>query len=130
MIARTGLCVLGHQLLVLLPQGVHAVDHLLHQLDLVANRILQTMVCREMNPYLRISEPVLVGDVIGDSSLTTRLPPGAPRLQLQLLATLLREEAFCNNQLVENAKNKPSVRGGLPWSRPTTVNVPNTKREY
>ena len=26
--------VLGHQLLVLLPQGVHAVDHLLHQLHL------------------------------------------------------------------------------------------------
>merc|ERR1711922_108695 len=79
MIARTGLGVFGHQLLVLLPQGVHAVDHLLHQLD------------------LRISEPVLIGNIIGDSSLTTRLPPGAPWLQLQLLATL-------------------SVREGLPWS--------------
>ena len=46
MIARTGLGVLGHQLLVLLPQGVHAVDHLLHQLDLNANRIWHTMVLR------------------------------------------------------------------------------------
>ena len=92
------LALLGHKLLVLLPEGVHTVDHLLHQLDLIVNRILQTMVYREMNPYLRISEPVLVGDVIGDSSLTTRLPPGAPWLQLQLLATLLHEEAFCNTQ--------------------------------
>ena len=96
--ATTGLGVLGHQLLVLLPQGVHAVDHLLHQLDLNANRIWQTMVYREMSPYLRISEPVLVGDVISDSSLATRLPPGAPWLQLQLLATLLHEEALCNTK--------------------------------
>ena len=51
-----------------------------------------------MNPYLRISEPVLVGDVIGDSSLATRLPPGAPWLQLQFLATLLQEEALYNTQ--------------------------------
>ena len=98
MIARTGLGVLGHQLLVLLPQGVHAVDHLLHQLDLIVDRILQSMAHREMIPYLRISEPVLVGDVISNSSLTTRLPPGAPWLQLQLLATLLHEEAMYNTQ--------------------------------
>ena len=51
-----------------------------------------------MNIYLRISEPVLVGDVISNSSLTTRLPPGAPWLQLQLLATLLHEEAMYNTQ--------------------------------
>ena len=56
-----------------------------------------------MDPYLRISEPVLVGDVIGDSSLATRLPPGAPWLQLQLLATLLQEEALCNT---ENGKKE------------------------
>ena len=29
-----GLGVLGHQLLVLLPQGVHPINHLLHKLDL------------------------------------------------------------------------------------------------
>ena len=28
------LALLGHKLLVLLPEGVHTVDHLLHQLDL------------------------------------------------------------------------------------------------
>ena len=80
MIARTGLGVLGHQLLVLLPQSVDPVDHLLDEL------------------HLGVAEPVLVRDVISDSSLTTRLPPGAPWLQLQLLATLLHEEAFCNTQ--------------------------------
>ena len=28
------LALLGHKLLILLPEGVHTVDHLLHQLDL------------------------------------------------------------------------------------------------
>ena len=66
--------------LVLLVESVDAVNHLLDQLD------------------LRVSEPVLVGDVISNSSLTTRLSPGAPWLQLQLLAALLQEEALCNTQ--------------------------------
>merc|ERR1719471_1532228 len=59
-------------LLVLLPQGVDAVNHLLDKLD------------------LRVSEPVLVGDVIGESSLATRLSTGSTGLQLQLLATSLQ----------------------------------------
>merc|ERR1711899_556486 len=59
-------------LLVLLPQGVDAVNHLLDKLD------------------LRVSEPVLVGDVIGESSLATRLSAGSTGLQLQLLATSLQ----------------------------------------
>ena len=37
------------QLEVLLPQGVHPVDHLLDEL------------------HLRVAEPVLVGDVVGDA---------------------------------------------------------------
>merc|ERR1719481_1377617 len=54
---------------IFLVEGVHTIDHLLHQLN------------------LGVSEPVLVGDVIGDAGLATRLAPGAPRLQVQLLTT-------------------------------------------
>merc|ERR1712012_742747 len=59
-------------LLVLLPQGVDAINHLLDKLD------------------LRVSESVLVGDVIGEPSLATRLSTGSTGLQLQLLATSLQ----------------------------------------
>merc|ERR1719431_2554627 len=59
-------------LLVLLPQDVDAVNHLPDKLD------------------LRVSEPVLVGDVVGESSLATRLSTGSTGLQLQLLATSLQ----------------------------------------
>merc|ERR1712012_423143 len=59
-------------LLVLLPQGVDAVNHLLDKLA------------------LGVSEPVLVGDVISESSLATRLSTGSTGLQLQLLATSLQ----------------------------------------
>merc|ERR1712012_1494929 len=45
--------------LVFFPQGVHTVNHLLDQLD------------------LRVSEPVLVGDVIGVSGLATRFTTGS-----------------------------------------------------
>merc|ERR1711963_487399 len=58
--------------LVFLPQGVDTVNHLLDQLD------------------LRVSEPVLVGDVIGVSGLATRLSTGATGLQVKLLATSLQ----------------------------------------
>ena len=34
-----GLGVLGHQLLVLLPQGVHPVNHLLHKLNLTRENV-------------------------------------------------------------------------------------------
>merc|ERR1719158_541595 len=67
-VTKVGLLVL----LVLLPQGVDAVNHLLDQLD------------------LRVSEPVLVGDIISESSLATRLSAGSTGLQLQLLATSLQ----------------------------------------
>merc|ERR1711936_1024735 len=59
-------------LLVLLPQGVDTVNHLLDQLN------------------LRVSEPVLVGDVIGESSLATGLSTGSTGLQVQLLAASLQ----------------------------------------
>merc|ERR1719192_764342 len=49
-------------------QGVDAINHLLHQLN------------------LRVSQPVLVGDVVGDAGLATGFAPGAPGLQVQLLA--------------------------------------------
>merc|ERR1711974_153256 len=57
------------QLEILPVEHVDAVNHLLNQLD------------------LRISESVLVGDVIGDAGLAARLAPGSPGLQVQLLAT-------------------------------------------
>merc|ERR1712012_129536 len=59
------------ELFVLIPELVHTVDHLLDQLD------------------LRVSEPVLVGDVVGVSGLATRFTTGATGLQVKLLATSL-----------------------------------------
>merc|ERR1719490_103098 len=61
-----------HHCLVLLPQGVDSVNHLLDELN------------------LRVSEPVLVGDVVGVSGLAARLSTGATGLQVQLLATSLQ----------------------------------------
>merc|ERR1712088_708912 len=58
--------------LVFLPQGVDSINHLLDELN------------------LRVSEPVLVGDVVGVSGLAARLPTGATGLQVQLLATSLQ----------------------------------------
>jgi len=60
------------ELFVLIPQLVHTINHLLDKLN------------------LRVSEPVLVGDVIGVSSLATRLSTGSTRLQVELLATSLQ----------------------------------------
>merc|ERR1719249_210076 len=60
------------ELLVLLPQGVDAINHLLDELN------------------LGVSEPVLVGDVVGEASLATRLSTGATGLQVKLLATSLQ----------------------------------------
>merc|ERR1712012_465883 len=59
------------ELFVLIPEPVHTINHLLDQLD------------------LRVSEPVLVGDVVGVSGLATRLSTGATGLQVKLLATSL-----------------------------------------
>jgi len=60
------------QLLVLLPKLVDTVNHLLDQLN------------------LGVSQPVLVGDVIGVASLSTRLSTGSTGLQVELLASLLK----------------------------------------
>merc|ERR1712012_150967 len=59
------------ELFVLIPELVHTINHLLDQLD------------------LRVSEPVLVGDVVGVSGLATRFTTGATGLQVKLLATSL-----------------------------------------
>merc|ERR1712226_1514436 len=60
------------EFLVFVPQSIDTVNHLLDQLN------------------LRVSEPVLVGDVIGESSLATRLSTGSTGLQVQLLAASLQ----------------------------------------
>merc|ERR1719178_227639 len=67
-VTKVGLLVL----LVLLPQGVDAINHLLDELN------------------LGVSKPVLVGDVIGEASLAARLSTGSTGLQVKLLATSLQ----------------------------------------
>merc|ERR1719490_352927 len=57
--------------LILLPEGVDSINHLLDEL------------------HLGVSEPVLVGDVIGVSSLATGFSTGSTGLQVKLLATSL-----------------------------------------
>merc|ERR1719490_606149 len=57
--------------LILLPEGVDTINHLLDELN------------------LGVSEPVLVGDVVGVSSLATGLSTGSTGLQVKLLATSL-----------------------------------------
>merc|ERR1712168_57125 len=54
---------------ILLVESVHSVNHLLHQL------------------HFTISQPVLIGDVIGDSSLSTRFTTSSTRLKVKLLAS-------------------------------------------
>merc|ERR1719158_1955656 len=66
-VTKVGLLVL----LVLLPQGVDAINHLLDELN------------------LGVSEPVLVGDVVGKASLAARLSTSSTGLQVKLLATSL-----------------------------------------
>ena len=60
------------EFLVLLPESVDTVNHLLYQLN------------------LRVSESVFVGDVISESSLSTRFTTGSTGLQVQLFTTLLQ----------------------------------------
>merc|ERR1719431_1056739 len=74
-LSRLGLPLAGitaGEALVLLPQSVDTINHLLDQLN------------------LRVSEPVLVGDVIGVSGLATGLSTGSTGLQVQLLAASLQ----------------------------------------
>merc|ERR1712172_310342 len=59
-------------LLVLLPQGVDAINHLLDELN------------------LGVSEPVLVRDVVGEASLATGFSTGSTGLQVKLLTTSLQ----------------------------------------
>merc|ERR1719397_2496975 len=66
-VTKVGLLVL----LVLLPQGVDAINHLLDELN------------------LGVSEPVLVGDVVGEAGLATRLSAGSTGLQVKFFATSL-----------------------------------------
>merc|ERR1711913_190135 len=60
------------QLQVLFPEGVDGVNHDLDQLD------------------LGVSQPVLVGDVVGVASLTTGLSTGAAGLHVELLTASLQ----------------------------------------
>merc|ERR1719495_1498250 len=56
------------ELLVLLDEGVDAVNHLLDQLDLA------------------VAQSVLVGDIVGDTGLTAGLAAGAAGLEVEFLA--------------------------------------------
>jgi len=69
--SRRGSSSTSHSL-VLLPQGVDTINHLLDQLN------------------LGVSEPVLVGDVVGVSGLATRLSASSTGLQVQLLTASLQ----------------------------------------
>merc|ERR1740128_1401697 len=64
--------VLFLELLVFLPQGIDSINHLLDKLN------------------LRVSKSVLVGDVIGVSSLSTRFSSGSTGLQMQLFTSCLQ----------------------------------------
>ena len=66
------------QLNVLLPEGVDGVNHDLDELD------------------LGVSQPVLVGDIVGVASLTTGLSPGAARLEMKFLTSLLESGEPCD----------------------------------
>jgi len=65
-------CLLSYKLLVLLPELVDSINHLLDQL------------------HLWVSQPVLVGDVISVPSLTSRLPSCPSRLEMKLLTSGLQ----------------------------------------
>merc|ERR1712223_1042940 len=89
--------------LVFLPQGVDTVNHLLDKLN------------------LRVSEPVLVGDVVGVSGLATRLSTGATGLQGQLLATSLQfGNAVLGPARQVNVNRGPHTSSKIGWAR---VNV-------
>jgi len=71
------------EFLILFPEFVDSINHLLDKLD------------------LRVSQSVLVGDVIGEASLATRLTTGATGLQVKLLAPGLQ---FLNSMLCPSGK--------------------------
>ena len=64
--------VLGGQLLVLGPEGVHPVNHLLDQL------------------HLGVAQAMLVGNIVGDSIVTAGFTASTSRLKLELFATGLQ----------------------------------------
>merc|ERR1711963_1383429 len=86
--------------LVFLPQGVDTVNHLLDQLN------------------LRVSEPVLVGDVIGVSGLATRLSTGSTGLQVELLTSLLQfVNAVLGPSRKVNMDRGPHTSSQVGWAR-------------
>ena len=109
LLLRKGSCrlgTLGHELLVLLPEGVDPINHLLDELNLnVDNEYKQ---CNVQMSHLSVAEPVLVGDVIGDSSLTAGLSPGASGLEAELLAS--KEEK--NKPVLYKCTLSPGLEGG------------------
>ena len=77
------------ELKVLLVESVDSVDHGLHKL------------------HLGVTQAMLVGDVVSDASLATRLSPRATRLEGQLLATLLQ----CRQAFLRPARKVDVDRG-------------------
>jgi len=65
------LSLLGYQIFVFCPEGVDSINHLLDKFNLT------------------VAKTVLVGDVIGYSSLSAGLPTGSARLEAELLASCL-----------------------------------------
>ena len=117
---------LGHQILVLLPQGVNTVNHLLDKLNLQEDVL---PVCRQtrreqerckqekQSAHLGVPEPMLVTDIVGDSSLAPWLPPGTAGLHLQLLAPRLREArvSVSRKELEARYRSKMiTLRAGRP----------------
>merc|ERR1719402_2009374 len=86
--------------LILLPEGVDAINHLLDELN------------------LGVSEPVLVGDVVGVSSLATRLSAGSTGLQVKLLATSLEpvNTGLFGPALKVNMNGCPHTSAEVGWA--------------
>ena len=87
LLRKGSLGTLGHELLVLLPEGVDSINHLLDELNLDTNNENKQCQCNVKISHLGVAEPVLVGDVIGDPGLAAGLAPGASRLEAELLAS-------------------------------------------
>jgi len=64
------------EFLVFLPEGIDTINHLLYKLN------------------FRVSQPVLVGDVIGEASLATRFTTGTTGLEMKLFTSCLQ---LCNS---------------------------------
>merc|ERR1719397_1215747 len=89
-----------HHCLVLLPEGVDAINHLLDELN------------------LGVSKPVLVGDVVGVSGLATRLSTGSTGLQVKFLATSLQpvNTGLFSPALKVNVNRCPHASAKVGWA--------------